>query len=239
MKVSPVSEISPTPTGLFSAIHTAVQNLDENLLGRPGGIFYSGPEAFAKASNIYFLGLNPGGSPPDDTGATIRRHYDRRLQCKKPWSAYLDEEWGNYPFGEAPIQERVRHMMRQLDLNPRLTPASNLIFVQTPNEKELGGETGVLVEQCWPVHQAVITSLGVRVVVCFGKATGAFVRQQLGAHEQVDDYSETYPKRHWTSLTHKRSDGFQVVTLTHPSRANWCNEKADPTGLVARSLARA
>lgn len=234
-----MSEISSGASSPFPTIHAAIENLGTGLLNRPGGIFYSSPKAFAKTSSIYFLGLNPGGSPAPDTPATIRRHYDRFLQQEDSWSEYLDEYWGRPTVGNAPMQVRVQHMMRQLDLDPRLTPASNLVFVQTPNEKKLAKETSALAEQCWPVHRAVIASLGVRVVVCFGKVAGAFVRQQLGAHEQKEKWSETYKRRSWTSRTHESRDGQRVVTVTHPSRANWCDKDADPTELVARALDRA
>ncbi|MCA0178355.1 MAG: hypothetical protein LCH77_01910 [Actinobacteria bacterium] len=82
----------------------------------------------------------------------------------------------------------------------------------------------------------MIETLGVEVVVCFGRRGADFVRQQLGAHERIDSFVETND-RGWTSSTFVAGSGITVVQVTHPSRAHWRNRKADVSPLVSRALA--
>ncbi|MEA1071772.1 hypothetical protein [Sphingomonas sp. LY160] len=53
----------------------------------------------------------------------------------------------------------------------------------------------------------------------------------------MDDFKESN-NRGWRSQTHGSKDGLQVVTLTHPSRADWTNPASDPTPLVRRAFER-
>jgi uracil-DNA glycosylase len=112
-----------------------------------------------------------------------------------------------------------------------------VVFVQSRGEKDLGLEKAELLAACWPFHQAVIDNLNVRTILCFGGTAGTWVREQLGANELIDRFTETN-KRGWTSRTHRDGHGRQVVTVTHPSRVDWRNVDADPTPLVERALAR-
>jgi len=200
-------------------------------------VFYSGVSAFVKDAPLYILGLNPGGGEGDTVdislGAFASQPEDR--------SAYVDEEWGGRDKGEYPMQRSVCHMIKNLNLEPCRVPASNLIFLSSRNEKGLKDKSSLL-ETCWPVHQAVIDSLRVRTILCFGKTAGNFVCKKLGADIEVDCYTETNNRR-WTSRAHSisdnpTSDDLVVVTVTHPSWADWRNEKADPTSLVKRMLER-
>lgn len=219
------------------AIRTAVDSLPASMLKRSGSIFYSGKEAFAKQGPLYILGLNPGGIPSDVPSVTIADYNEQFRARDKPWSAYSDDSWEDAPAGSYPLQRHILHMLGQLGLDPRMVPSSNIVFVQSRSEGHLGQEKTALLEACWPFHQAVITSLGISTVVCFGATAGMWARKELGAVEQIDSYTETN-NRGWTSWTHRNPDGLQVVTVTHPSRAYWTNPLADPTPLVKRALAR-
>ena len=90
-------------------------------------------------------------------------------------------------------------------------------------------------EECWPFHARMIERLGVRVVVCMGGDAAWFVRGKLGAHTEVDRFTETNA-RGWTSRTFT-SPGPTVVHATHPGRADWTNPHADVSQLVVRALA--
>lgn len=126
---------------------------------------------------------------------------------------------------------------KQLKLDSRDTPASNVVFVRSTTEATLAEEKGRLLEACWPVHRHVIDRLGVRIVVCLGTTAGAWVREASGATSLVDEYKETN-RRGWRSQTHRNTAGLQVVTLSHPSRADWTNPASDPSSLVQRALDR-
>ena len=97
------------------------------------------------------------------------------------------------------------------------------------------GDLESVARQCWPFHQAVIEMLGVRVIVCLGGNAGHHVRQRLDAHELVDEFVEDN-RRLWKSRVHTNTQGLTVVTLTHPSQADWTVPATDPTRLVERSL---
>jgi uracil-DNA glycosylase len=83
--------------------------------------------------------------------------------------------------GKWGMQPRMLHMLASLGLDPRAVPASNVVFVRSSTEAMLQGEKESLLRACWPVHQAVIDALGVRVVLCFGGIAGRWVREELGA----------------------------------------------------------
>ena len=116
-----------------------------------------------------------------------------------------------------------------------LTPASNVVFVRSATEALLQAEKDELLDRCWPVHRAVIETLGVKAMICFGGTAGKWVREKVGANQLLDSYRETNA-RGWRSEAHRAPSGKTVVTVTHPGRADWRNPAADPTPLVARML---
>lgn len=212
--------------------------VDPHILARSGKVFYSGRSAFARPSKLYLLGLNPGGRPDRQAAETVGRSL-RQVQSELPddWSAYRDESWNGRPPGTYRAQPRVRHLLSRLALDPRATPASNAVFVRSSRAGGLGAELPALLRACWPVHQAIIDGLGVRVVACFGREAGRHVRAMLDAHAEEDRFVERN-KRGWTSTTHANANGQRVVTLSHPGVADWRAEATDPTDLVNRALAR-
>ena len=217
-------------------IASALANLPSALLRRSGKIFYTGAQAFHGHCPLYLLGINPGGDPELEQAETVGLDVLGRADRPELWSAFVHEtDWGNKN-GQAPLQRRVLHLLDGLQLDPLLTPASNAVFVRSRAEADLKREMPDLLATCWPVHQAVISSLGVRVVACFGKTAGWWVRQQLGANELLETFTETHSKRSWTSQLHRANDGRIVATLTHPGRADWTCRHSDPTILVRHGL---
>lgn len=135
------------------------------------------------------------------------------------------------------MQPRILHLLGHLGLDPRVTPASNVVFVRSSDEGSLKTEKSSLLDACWPIHEAVIDTLGIRVVACLGKTAGNWVRRKTGAWRLVDHFIETNDRR-WSSCAHEADDGKIVVTLTHPSRVDWRNPLADPSAMVARVIGR-
>lgn len=134
------------------------------------------------------------------------------------------------------MQPRVLHLCDRLGLDPGEVPASNLVFVRSSLEATM--EPGLMdsyADLCWPFHAAVIETLRVRVVVCFGGRVGATVRARLGAHTEIGRFKETN-NRGWTSYAHEAPSGVRVVTVSHPSRADWRNPATDVSDLVAAAL---
>ena len=211
--------------------------VSQDIRQRSGSVFYSGPAAFSRPSPLYILGLNPGGSPIVQADETIQHDMDSFFESGAAWSRYADESWQGQPPGTFGMQPRVLHLLRGLELDPRMVPASNVVFVRTTNEATLNAEKRSLLGACWPLHHAVIEQLSVRTVLCFGGTAGGWVREALGAHEPVDSFVEGNARR-WRSSAHLNEAGLCVITATHPSRANWENPLADPTPLVERMLLR-
>lgn len=198
------------------------------LLDVPGHAFYTGATGFTGHRPLYLLGLNPGGEGTE----TVRQQIQHLKAGPPDYSAYVTHIWKP----AARIDHNVEHLLRKLSLGPTEVPASSLVFTRTRSESDLATDFERLAALCWPFHDAVIRTLNVRVVVCFGKKAGEFVRRQLGAHHEVDRYVEQN-NRGWTSTTHRGPEGPKIVTVTHPSRADWRNPAADVSPLVARALA--
>ena len=207
-----------------------------------GKVFYSGRKAFEAPSLVYILGINPGGDPknPQLRKETVGSHTKTLLNCnRRDWSEYRDEAWGKYAEpGSAPFQKRVQYLCSKIGKDVGEVPASNVIFKRSTSFSTLQCDAQCLVDMCWPFHQSVIETLGVRIVVCLGKKAGPYVRDKMGAKIKICNFEERN-RRGWLSEVHERlGDGLQVVTLTHPSVADWTNAKTDPTGLVVRALRR-
>lgn len=201
--------------------------IPNELMDVPGHAFYTGEEGFTGNRPLYLLGLNPGG----DGTETVRQQFQQLKAARRAYSAYVTHTWKP----AARIDHNVLHLLRKVSLKPTEVPASCLVFPRTPTEADITKEFERLAALCWPFHESVIRDLGVKVVVCFGKRAGEYVRRQYGAHNEIDQFVERN-NRGWRSTTHLAPGGLKVVTVTHPSRADWRNPLADVSPLVARAL---
>ncbi len=216
---------------LYNHLHSLVP---EYLFDASGKVFYSGRSAFAASSSFYLLGFNPGGDPIEQKDDTIGKNIQHALDGQEEdWSAYIDESWTSKVPGTASMQKNVQHLCKKLNLAIRQVPASNLIFERTRREKYLIGDRDQLIKDCWPVHQAVIDSLGVKMVICFGQIAGNHVRKVLLANELIDTFIENNNRR-WVSQIHRAIDDKCVATLTHPGVVSWRSEASDPTDMIVR-----
>ncbi|WP_300115557.1 hypothetical protein [Sphingobium sp.] len=217
------------------SIEEALDALPESIRRQSGSLFYTGRDAFTKPSAIYVLGLNPGGDPDAQEANTIEVAIKGFKTAPARWSAYKDDSWEGAPPGTWGLQPRVLHFFKGLGLDPQTVPASNVIFVRSTTEGTLALDKDELITACWPVHEAVIRELGISMVICLGATAGKWVREQVGADVLIEEFRETNA-RGWKSQAHRRSDGFTVVTLSHPGRADWRNPAADPTPFVKAIL---
>lgn len=216
-------------------IEAALATLPPPLLQRSGAAFYSASPAFSRPSPVYLLGLNPGGNPEAQAGDTLARSLTEWRSRTEPYSSYVDEIWEGSVPGEYGIQPRIRHLLGRLDLDPRLTPSSNVVFARTRDEAALGAEKQSLLEACWPIHEAVIEALDVTVLICLGQTAGRWAREMLNANEEVASFTEDNARR-WTSLAHRSQRGVTVCTLTHPARVDWRNPASDPSPMMIEVL---
>ena len=217
-------------------IETLTGLIPEDLLDRSGSVFYSGKDAFSGTKPIYLLGLNPGGDPQEMSEETIRLHIEHVLHEKaNNWCAYRDESWGNAPIGTWRMQPRVIHLLSRLGLEPGDIPASNIIFVRSRRAREIAETRNAMAAVCWPFHLKVIDDLKIKSIVCFGQDAGWWVRRQLKAIRKVGEFVEQN-KRRWSSTAFTSDEGRTVVTLPHPSIADWTSPPSDPTEFVREAI---
>ena len=207
----------------------------KSILNKSGSVLYSGTDAFESQSDIYVLGVNPGGDPKNPEESLIGEHIAKTLNKPDNWSEYRDESWLGKPPGTMSLQKRILHLFKQLCLDAGEVPASNLIFTRSQRRATLEGNFSELVQSCWPLHEAVIKKLDVRVVVCLGQDCGKEVCDLLKADCVIDRFVENN-ERKWKSTLHANKNGLKVAILSHPGIANWTNPEADPTGLVQQAL---
>ncbi len=218
-------------------IETFARNIPATLKNKSGSVFYSGRAAFSGRCKLYILGLNPGGDPTRQAKETVAWHTQQVISSKPDfWSEYRDESWADHPRGKFRMQPKVLHLLDKLGLDPGEVPSSNVFFVRSAGERDIAGYLDQYAEACWPFHEAVIKSIQPRAILCFGSKAGNFVRRKTGASKQIDQFVEEYPARSWASTAFINRDGLRVISVTHPGRANWRDARADPSGLVKRSL---
>lgn len=205
-------------------------------MNRSGSVFYSGRQAFEPPSELYILGLNPGGDVQDHATETVSWHTNRVLRREPDnWSAYRDESWEGAVPGKARMQRRMLYLFKRIGHDPGQVPASNIVFLRSSREASLEGDVQELADQCWPLHREVIDTLRVRVIVCLNKKAAKWVRDQVSAYDPVDEFTERNNRR-WESSTFQAATGLTVVDLTYPGIADWTNPATDPTHLVKRAL---
>lgn len=219
-----------------------VQRIPYSLRNVRGDALQSGRTAFDNPSDIYIIGYHPGGDPeqfPHRVGERldwVLNHEDAAV-----WSSYLDESWDRKPPGSTPMQKRMNHLFHGLVPNLRAVPASHLIFRcwDAANEPSAAVKRE-WAEECWHFHKAVINRLDVKIVVCLGSYARYWVlkKEQLTGEkpQQIDSFT-AQNKWAWTSYAYQSGDRY-ILTLTHPTWANWKNPNSDPTELVRRTLAK-
>ena len=144
---------------------------------RSGAILYSSHTTL-KPGDVYLLGFNPGG----EGGSPLRECINGMLHSDV--NAYLDESWENrngvWAPGEAPLQKRVSWLLERVIGNPREVCATNLIFVRSRLAANISYE---LVQQCWPVHEAILRIVQPKLIVAFGnsaKSPYSYLRSIFG-----------------------------------------------------------
>lgn len=153
-------------------------------LSRSGTMIYSSHHTICQG-DVYLMGLNPGG---DEKGPSLAENLEPSLARES--NAYLDEAWGIYGKGEegnAPLQQRVKWLLEQLGFDVRKVFASNLIFMQSKNERDVTWEDANV---CWPVHEALLSIVQPRLILAFGNSSFspyAYLHWRYGGEQvQVD-----------------------------------------------------
>lgn len=145
-----------------------IQNLARKhlseFLEQPGSILYSSHETL-KPGSVYLLGFNPGGS----NGAPLGQSVASMLSYTG--NAYIDERWkngnGEWAEGDAPLQARIRWLLKELGLHTSEVCASNLIFLQSRQATDVSFS---LAKKCWPVHEAILELVQPKLIIAYGNS---------------------------------------------------------------------
>jgi hypothetical protein len=219
------------------SIEAFAEKIPQQLRSLSGSVFYSGRHAFSARSDLYVLGVNPGGDPEAHDTETVDSHTQCVLTTfADDWSAYRDESWKGAAPGTHGMAPRVLHLFAELGVNPGSVPCSNLIFERSRREADLIDKLPTLADRCWPFHAYAIEMLQPRVVLCFGKTVGNFVRQRLCATTLIAEFVEQNNRRWRSESFTSTNKDMTVVVATHPSIADWTAPNTNPTQLVKQAL---
>ena len=228
-----------------------VEKIPELLKRKSGAVFYSGRSSFSSPSDLYILGTNPGGSPPNTPESSISKHIENVLYHKPPdWFDYKDGSWGGKPPSKHYLQKNVLHLLKEAKKNAREVPASEVVFLRSNNVAELKSYYSKsyeeLADECWPFHEAVIEKLGIRVIAVYGKSAGEYVRRKLKATEKVKEITVPHGMKRIhedRASAYRNAEGITVVNLWFPGIGHlyWSTPDKDqnPIGLVVKALKEA
>lgn len=186
-----------------------------SLLDEPGGLLYSSHETL-RPGPVYLLGYNPGG-----VGGPALKHSINSL-LQRTENAYLEEAWenanGSFEPGTAPLQKNIQWVLAQMGQDTADVCASNLIFLQS---REASGVPACLANQCWPVHDAILSIVKPSVIVTNGNgpvSAYSHLKATLGAHHE--DIQSAQHGHFALKRFHTRHQGRPVVIagLPHLSR---------------------
>ena len=71
-------------------IENFVERIPESLKSKPGAPFYSGRSAFSEPSDLYILGIHPGG----EGGQSVSEHIDWVMQRNRPTGRIIETGTG-------------------------------------------------------------------------------------------------------------------------------------------------
>ena len=212
------------------------QFIPNELMEKSGSVFYSGRNAFSGSKPLYILGLNPGGSEILQNAETIKWHTERILKNENlNFSEYKDGIWRGKKGGTSKLQLRILHLLNALNLDASEIPASNVCFVRSPREIHIADSIKDYMDSCWTLHQNVIDKLDIKTILCLGKTAGKYTRLKLEANDLIDEFVEKNNRR-WKSQVYKNNKNQIVIVATHPSIADWTNEKTDISELVRKYI---
>lgn len=183
-----------------------------NLLDKKGGILYSSQETL-KPGPVYLLGYNPGGDPEQNlTGPTLGMCADALLTRTE--NEYLCGKWingrdGQPAAGQALLQRRVNALLKAIGLNTADVCASNLIFQQSKNIREISPDKA---NACWKVHEAIIEIIQPRLIIAIGNgypSAYSYLRDRLKPSENTEDtdYAQhgNWKRKGFQTLIHGRN----------------------------------
>jgi hypothetical protein len=181
-------------------------------LRESGELLYSGASTL-RCGELYLLGHNPGG----DANNRALPQLGRTLHDlpTKDWNNYL-VSWNGRPDGQAPLQRRVKWLLKRLGVEPSKVAASNLIFMRSPDAA--GSRYRDYSRLCWPVHKQILEIVRPRLVIAYGNGAQSPYRFLLAQYGFPAEDSCPSGHRPWVCRTFVVPGSFRVVGVPHLSR---------------------
>jgi hypothetical protein len=142
-----------------------------------GKVIYSSAKT-VQQGDIYFLGINPGGTPHSDEPQNRIEASLNGLNQKTDHD-FLDEACGQKAAGQSPLQKSIQRLFNGLGYDLREVCTSNLVFIRSREVKLLKKELQDLIKDCWPVHEILITEIvKPKVILSYGSNAYHFLFQR-------------------------------------------------------------
>lgn len=211
--------------------------LGDEMLDESGGLLNSAESTLRPggSSDIYFLGLNPGGEAGEELSVldNFPTVYESLAFSRLGVSGW-DQDWSrkgaSYAPGQAPIQQRFKHIARFLGLAYGEILATNLVFARSRRFKVLPGIKEKL-EACLPAHQAMIDVVKPEVLWVMGNPDSAGGALKL--HNDVE-WRQDANHNNW-SIGHGTVDfcGRTMMFCHTPHLTFWDADADDKRELLA------
>ena len=134
-------------------IENFVERIPESLKSKPGAPFYSGRSAFSEPSDLYILGIHPGG----EGGQSVSEHIDWVMQrAPADWSSYRYGRWGNANPGQRPLQRNLLHLLKQVGKEAHKVSSSQAVILNSLDipafKRKYKRSFEELADECWQFH---------------------------------------------------------------------------------------
>jgi hypothetical protein len=231
---SPAGSPGLQQRGLPTLFDVCVQQIEQNYraLGHTlGWRFLTGPKATLSAgTQIALITLNPGGSaiPPDHPPAS-----------RETGSAYVEETWGSYAPGDAPLQRQVQGLCRTIQgalndssplasfMSQRLLSAHFIPF-RSPTLAALPQRQASL-RFAHALWSSVLAYWTPRLIITIDRETFESLREPIESKQR----RELTEQREWPSgwgsylcQSIRYTDGVTIARLPHLSRFELFNRAA-------------
>ena len=162
------------------------------------------------------MGFNPGGDPNNINETVGQSIANFPLNKENP---YLDEKWGLYDAGKAPLQRRLQYIFDNINVSLRETPASNLIFTRSVMASDIT-DWHSMANLCWPVHEKILHIVRPKIILTFGNGPVSPYEYIKSRSDNIGE--ETIPSGHGTWVCRKFTvpQKYTVIGLPHLSRYN-------------------
>ena len=177
-----------------------------------GKFLYSAYETLA-LGDLYFLGINPGGTIHNDPSEVIGSSLE--LLPGRIKNEFLDDTWRGKKPGTSTLQKRVQKLIQGIGYDIRSVCASNLIFIRSKNLTNLEN-FNQLCQACWPVHELIITEIvKPKVILTMGtdkKSASGFLYERHYKKFKEDAELTLFASGHGRT----RCQYFRTVVNDHP-----------------------